>query len=85
MGAKNPPRIPLPKSWTQHLRLAMLRIVALAQDATAYTRSWAIDVICTRVRAEALRFFNGRGCVVNRQDSDKRHLHVGMRVRVSIH
>ncbi len=43
MAAKKPPTIPLPKSWTKHVRAAMLHMISLAQYATAYTRSWAAD------------------------------------------
>ena len=51
--AKNPPRIPLPKSWTWHVRAAMLHVVALAQYATAYTRGWASSSLTERVRLRA--------------------------------
>ena len=40
MAAKRPPTIPLAKSWTKHVRTAMLHVISLAQYATAYTRSW---------------------------------------------
>ncbi|MDH3380748.1 MAG: helix-turn-helix domain-containing protein [Gammaproteobacteria bacterium] len=53
MGTKNPPRIPLPKSWTQHVRIAMLHVVALARYATAYTQSWAANSLNVRVRLKA--------------------------------
>ena len=36
MGNKHPPRTPLPKCWTQHVRIAMLHVVALAGYARAY-------------------------------------------------
>ena len=45
MSAKKAPRIPLPKSWTKHVRSAMLHIISLAQYAAIYTRSWAVDSI----------------------------------------
>lgn len=49
MAAKKPPTIPLPKSWTKHVRTPMLHVISLAQYATAYTRSWAADsTIATR-------------------------------------
>ena len=35
------PQIPLPKSWPIHVRAAILQVIALAQVASAYTRSWA--------------------------------------------
>ena len=50
MSVQNPPRIPLPKSWTRHVRLAMLHVISLAQFATVYTRSWAVDSVNGRVR-----------------------------------
>ncbi|MDH3672994.1 MAG: DDE-type integrase/transposase/recombinase, partial [Gammaproteobacteria bacterium] len=50
MGAKKPPRIPLPKSWTRHARVAMLHVVSLARYATAYTRGWAANSVNVRVR-----------------------------------
>lgn len=31
MAAKKPPSIPLPKSWTEHVRTAMLHVISLAQ------------------------------------------------------
>jgi len=53
MSVQNPPRIPLPKSWTRHVRLAMLHVISLAQFATVYTRSWAVDSVNGRVRLKA--------------------------------
>ena len=53
MAAKKPPTIPLPKSWTKHVRTAMLHVISLAQYATAYTRSWAADSTNARVRIKA--------------------------------
>ena len=53
MAAKKPPSIPLPKSWTKHVRTAMLHVISLAQYATAYTRSWAADSTNARVRIKA--------------------------------
>ena len=53
MAAKKPPTIPLPKSWTKHVRTAMLHVVSLAQYATAYTRSWAVNCQVARVRLKA--------------------------------
>ena len=53
MAAKKAPSIPLPKSWTKHVRTAMLHVISLAQYATAYTRSWAADSTNARVRIKA--------------------------------
>ena len=53
MAAKKPPTIPLPKSWTKHVRTAMLHVISLAQYATAYTRSWATDSTNGRIRIKA--------------------------------
>ncbi len=50
MATKKPPTIPLPRSWTKHVRSAMLHVVSLAQYATVYTRSWAVDSRNGRVR-----------------------------------
>ncbi len=41
MTAPNPPRIPLPKSWTRHVRSAMLHVAALAEYASVFARSRA--------------------------------------------
>jgi len=53
MGTKNPHRIALPKSWNQHIRVAILHVVALARYATAYTRGWASNSLNGRVRLKA--------------------------------
>ena len=53
MAAKKPPTIALPKSWTKHVRTAMLHVISLAQYATAYTRSWAADSTNGRIRIKA--------------------------------
>ena len=53
MAATKSPTIPLPKSWTKHVRTAMLHVISLAQYATAYTRSWAADSTNARVRIKA--------------------------------
>ena len=59
MAAKKPPSIPLPKSWTKHVRTAMLHVISRAQYATAYTRSWAADSTNARVRiSHAIRVAN---------------------------
>ena len=53
MTTQQTPTIPLPKAWNQHVRSAVLHVVALAQYATAYTRGWAVDSINPRVRQQA--------------------------------
>lgn len=53
MAAKKSPTIPLPKSWTRHVRTAMLHVISLAQYAPAYTRSWAADSTNARMRIKA--------------------------------
>lgn len=53
MAAKKPPSIPLPKSWTKHVRTATLHVISLAQYATTYTRSWAADSANGRIRIKA--------------------------------
>lgn len=50
---KNMHKIPLPKSWPCHVRSAVLHIIALAQYATVYTRSWASNSLNARVRLRA--------------------------------
>ncbi len=42
--------IPLPSGWPRHVTSAMLRVIALAQYATSYTRSWAANCRLERVR-----------------------------------
>ena len=49
------PRIPLPKSWPIHVRAAILHVIALAQFATAHTRSWAANSVNARIRLQAER------------------------------
>ena len=53
MPTENALRIPLPKSWTKHVRLTMLHVISLAEYATIYTRSWAFDSLNRRVRLRA--------------------------------
>ena len=44
MPSKNQqPQIPLPKRWGTHVKTAILHVVALAQYALTYSRSWAAD------------------------------------------
>jgi Tfp pilus assembly protein PilX len=45
--------IPLPRGWPQHVRSAMLHVIALAQYAVVYTRSWAVNNRITRMRLKA--------------------------------
>ena len=47
------PEIPLPKSWDTHVKSAILHIIALAQYALTYSRSWAADSTNQRVRLKA--------------------------------
>ena len=53
MGTRKTPTIPLPKGWPRHVRLAVLHVISLAQYATVYTRSWAIESMNGRVRLKA--------------------------------
>ena len=46
-------RIQLPHNWPRHVRAALLYVIALAQYAVAYTRSWVIDGQTARVRLKA--------------------------------
>jgi hypothetical protein len=47
------PQIPLPKSWSKHVRAAILHVISLAQFATAHTRGWAANSINARIRMKA--------------------------------
>jgi len=47
------PQIPLPKSWGTRVESAILHILALAQYALTYSRSWAADSTNQRVRLKA--------------------------------
>jgi putative transposase len=47
------PEIPLPKSWDTHVKSGILHIMALAQYALTYSRSWAADSSNQRVRLRA--------------------------------
>ena len=53
MATQKTSKIPLPKSWTDLVRSAVLHVIALAQYATVYTRSWAANSRNMRVRALA--------------------------------
>jgi transposase InsO family protein len=44
--------ISLPRSWPATVRSAILHVIALAQYATAYTRSWAADSRNARMRLQ---------------------------------
>ncbi len=60
MASKSkPPEIPLPKSWDTHVKSAILHIIALAQYALTYSRSWAADSTNQRVRLKAGRLQEG--------------------------
>ena len=50
MSTQKAPRIPLPKSWSKHVRSAMLHVISLAQYVAVYTRSWAADTIGSKGR-----------------------------------
>ena len=45
--------IPRPKSWTRHVRSAVLHVIALAQYAAVCTRSGAAHSTSARVRLKA--------------------------------
>ena len=47
------PQIPLPKGWGVSVKSAILHVVALAQYALTYSRSWAADSSNQRVRLKA--------------------------------
>ena len=53
MGTKKQLEIPLPKGWHRHVRSAMLHVISLAQYATVYTRSWAVESLNGPVRLKA--------------------------------
>ncbi len=53
MLTRKPSKIPLPKSWSVHVRSAVLHVIALAQYATVYTRSWAANSLNERMRLKA--------------------------------
>ncbi|MDP7533656.1 MAG: integrase core domain-containing protein [SAR202 cluster bacterium] len=68
MSDKKAPRIPLPKSWSQHVRSAMLHVISLAQFATVYTRSWAVDSLNGRVRLKAEKDRQGQEIALLREE-----------------
>src|SRR5260370_41384360 len=47
------PKLTLPRSWPCQVRSALLHVVALAQYAAVYTRSWAAESRNARVRLRA--------------------------------
>jgi putative transposase len=47
------PRIDLPRAWPKRVRSATLHVIAFAQYAAAYTRSWAINSRIARTRLKA--------------------------------
>jgi transposase InsO family protein len=52
MSDRKPPKIPLPKGWTAHVRSAVLYVISLAQYATVQTRSWAANSVNVRIRSK---------------------------------
>ena len=42
--------VQLPRGWSKRVRSAMLNVIALAQYATSYSRSWAANCRLERVR-----------------------------------
>lgn len=48
-----PPEIPLPKGWGADVKSATIHIIALAQYALTYSRSWAADNSHQRIRLKA--------------------------------
>ena len=50
---KTIPQTPLPKAWSTQVKSAVLHVIALAQYALIYSRSWAADGSNQRVRLRA--------------------------------
>ncbi len=50
---RNPPRITLPRGWPGRVKSAMRHVIAFAQYATSYTRSWAANSRNARIRFKA--------------------------------
>ncbi len=50
---QNTPSIPLPPGWPSCVKSAMLNVIALAQYAVTYTRSWAVNSPIARQRLKA--------------------------------
>ena len=49
-AAAEAPRLTVPRNWTASIQAAMLQVIALAQYALVYTRSWAANSPNERVR-----------------------------------
>jgi hypothetical protein len=52
-ASKTKAAIPLPKSWSSHVKSAVLQVISLAQFTIAYTRGWTADSPNTRMRLKA--------------------------------
>ncbi len=50
MSSQTEPRVPLPKSWSKHVRSSLLHVISPAQFAAAYIRAWGADSINPRLR-----------------------------------
>ena len=50
---ENPRGIPLPRGWPRRVKSVILHVIALAQYATTYSRSWAVDGRTARMRLKA--------------------------------
>ena len=46
-------RISLPRRWSRRVKSAMLHVISLAQYATVYTRSWAVNSPIARLRPKS--------------------------------
>ena len=51
MAAAHAPRIPLPKSWNEHVRAAVLQGISLAQFSPAHARGRAAYSLDARIRS----------------------------------
>ena len=47
------PTIPLPQTWPESVKSAVLHVISLAQFAAAHTRGWAANSVNARVRLKA--------------------------------
>ena len=47
------PTIPLPRTWPESVKSAVLHVISLAQFAAAHTRGWAANSVNARVRLKA--------------------------------
>ena len=52
-ASENTPRISLLRGWPRCVKSAMLHVIALAQYAAAYTRSWAVNSPIARLQLKA--------------------------------